>query len=227
MAQIPSKQLHRSGTLEDLQANLSNREIGFCTTDRLAYYKLNGILFPMGSGIIPDPTENALFMAYEDPEHPGEYIYAWKSLESIEPIPNNPLKLWSRLAGMGLYAEVARNDERGRNIAQMLDVVGIGLCIYGETPYSDIVAMLDTYNYIYVLVDTVGDGLDTVIYLPLSEYDSDSITFSTVVWGTHFFTVSVSEDGGWSEDLSVIRPSMTDEEFEDVLAIFAEESVTP
>lgn len=116
MAQIPSKQLHRSGTLEDLQANLSNREIGFCTTDHLAYYKLNGILFPMGSGIIPDPTENALFMAYEDPEHPGEYIYDWISLESIEPIPNNPLKLWSRLAGMGLYAEVAYKDSDGHTI---------------------------------------------------------------------------------------------------------------
>lgn len=121
MANIPSKQLHRSGTLEDLQANLSNREIGFCTTDRLAYYKLNGILFPMGSGIIPDPTENALFMAYDDPEHPGEYIYGWKQLTEMSAPYDTNIKLWSRIAGKGLYAESAKNDIRGRGIADALD----------------------------------------------------------------------------------------------------------
>lgn len=121
MAQIPSKQLHRSGTLEDLQANLSNREIGFCTTDHLAYYKLNGILFPMGSGIIPDPTENALFMAYDDPEHPGEYIYGWKQFTEVSAPYDERIKLWSRIAGMGLYAEVASKDSKGRKIADTLD----------------------------------------------------------------------------------------------------------
>lgn len=116
MANIPSKQLHRSGTLEDLQANLSNREIGFCTTDRLAYYKLNGILFPMASGIIPDPTENALFMAYDDPEHPGEYIYGWKQFTEVSAPYDKRIKLWSRIAGMGMYAEVAYKDAEGNPI---------------------------------------------------------------------------------------------------------------
>lgn len=171
MANIPSKQLHRSGTLEDLQANLSNREIGFCTTDRLAYYKLNGILFPMGSGIIPDPTENALFMAYEDPEHPGEYIYDWKSLESIEPIPNNPLKLWSRLAGMGLYAEVASKDSKGRKIADTFDK---------KTDATDMTP--GTYTKVSVNEQgavTGGGGLEASD-LPTHEHSAEDITSGTL-----------------------------------------------
>lgn len=219
MANIPSKQLHRSGTLEDLQANLSNREIGFCTTDHLAYYKLNDTLFPIGSSVIPDPAENALFMAYEDPERVGEYIYGWRQFTEVSAPYDERIKLWSRIAGKGLFAEVAKNDERGRNIADMLDLAGIGLCIYGETSYSDIVAMLDIYSYIYVLVDV---DVDTIIYLPLSEYDSDTITFSSVMWGTDFCMVSASEEG-WSDiELSVIRPLMTDEEFSEILQVFSD-----
>lgn len=171
MANIPSKQLHRSGTLEDLQANLSNREIGFCTTDHLAYYKLNGILFPMGSGIIPDPTEKALFMAYDDPEHPGEYIYDWKSLESIEPIPNNPLKLWSRLAGMGLYAEVASKDSKGRKIADTLDK---------KTDATDMTP--GTYTKVSVNEQgavTNGGGLEASD-LPTHEHSAEDITSGTL-----------------------------------------------
>lgn len=36
MARIPSKQLHRAGSLEELQAKLSDRAIGFCDDDRTA-----------------------------------------------------------------------------------------------------------------------------------------------------------------------------------------------
>lgn len=131
MANIPSKQLHRSGTLEDLQANLSNREIGFCTTDRLSYYKLNGILFPMGSGIIPDPTENALFMAYGDPKHSGEYIYGWKQFTEVSAPYDERIKLWSRIAGKGLYAESAKKDADGRPIASNVYVITRVPNVYG------------------------------------------------------------------------------------------------
>lgn len=171
MANIPSKQLHRSGTLEDLQANLSNREIGFCTTDRLAYYKLNGILFPMGSGIIPDPTENALFMAYDDPEHPGEYIYGWKQFTETAAPYDNRIKLWSRIAGMGLYAEVAFKDSKGRKIADTFDK---------KTDATDMTP--GTYTKVSVNEQgavTNGGGLEASD-LPTHEHSAEDITSGTL-----------------------------------------------
>lgn len=171
MANIPSKQLHRSGTLEDLQANLSNREIGFCTTDRLAYYKLNGILFPMGSGIIPDPTENALFMAYDDPEHPGEYIYGWKQFTEVSAPYDERIKLWSRIAGMGLYAEVAFKDSKGRKIADTLDK---------KTDATDMTP--GTYTKVSVNEQgavTNGGGLEASD-LPTHEHSAEDITSGTL-----------------------------------------------
>lgn len=171
MANIPSKQLHRSGTLEDLQANLSNREIGFCITDRLAYYKLNGILFPMGSGIIPDPTENALFMAYDDPEHPGEYIYGWKQFTETAAPYDNRIKLWSRIAGMGLYAEVASKDSKGRKIADTFDK---------KTDATDMTP--GTYTKVSVNEQgavTNGGGLEASD-LPTHEHSAEDITSGTL-----------------------------------------------
>lgn len=193
MANIPSKQLHRSGTLEDLQANLSNREIGFCTTDRLAYYKLNGILFPMGSGIIPDPTENALFMAYEDSEHLGEYIYDWKSLESIEPIPNNPLKLWSRIAGMGLYAEVASKDSKGRDIVEQLDYASVLIVIYNATEFSDIHTALSLGKTVILSVD----GHTRFAYL--HSVNNGSATFRSLMSPDHTYAeYTVDSSDTWT-----------------------------
>lgn len=121
MASIPGKQLHRVGTIEELQAYLSNREIGLCTTDNLAYYKLNDVLFPMGSGIIPDPAENGLLMSYADPDHPEEYAYGWRPFTETPAPYDEQLKLLSQIDGKGLYATVAENDMQGRNIASTLD----------------------------------------------------------------------------------------------------------
>ena len=49
MANIPSKQLHRTENNDaSLQMNLSDREIGFNSTDKIAYIKYGGVLFPLG-----------------------------------------------------------------------------------------------------------------------------------------------------------------------------------
>ena len=171
MANIPSKQLHRSGTLEDLQANLSNREIGFCTTDRLAYYKLNGILFPMGSGIIPDPEEVALFMSYEDPENEGDYLYGWRQFTETSAPYDNRIKLWSRIAGKGLFADSAAKDTQGRGIADTLDK---------KTDATDMTP--GTYTKVTVNEQgavTGGGGLEASD-LPPHEHSAEDITSGTL-----------------------------------------------
>lgn len=49
--QIPAKQLHYAGTLQELEANLHEREIGFCTETRLCYIKDQfGALVALGGG---------------------------------------------------------------------------------------------------------------------------------------------------------------------------------
>lgn len=118
---IPAKQLQIQGTLKELRDKLLEREIGICTTDRIAYFKLGGILFPMGSGHIPAPTENALFMAYPDPEYPGEYIYGWMPFTEVPAPYDERIKLWSLIAGKNLYATAAEKDTQGRDIADTLD----------------------------------------------------------------------------------------------------------
>ncbi len=118
---IPAKQLHQFGSLLELQANLSNREIGFCTEDKVCYMKFNNVLFPMGQGIIGTPTQTSLFMSYEDPNHPGEYIYGWvKFTDKTAPYDSNII-LWSRIAGKGLFADTADKDTSGRSISESLD----------------------------------------------------------------------------------------------------------
>jgi len=41
---IPSKQLHRAGTIEVLNTYLIDREIGYCTDDHCLYTKVDGVL---------------------------------------------------------------------------------------------------------------------------------------------------------------------------------------
>ena len=41
---IPSKQLHRAGTIEVLDTYLIDREIGYCTDDHCLYTKVAGVL---------------------------------------------------------------------------------------------------------------------------------------------------------------------------------------
>lgn len=43
-AVIPSKQLHRAGTIEVLDTYLIDREIGYCTDDHCLYTKVDGVL---------------------------------------------------------------------------------------------------------------------------------------------------------------------------------------
>lgn len=120
MNRIPGKFAIRKAATKDLLLSLMvEREIGFCEEDRTAYIRIGASLEPFGGGRLDIPTTTSLLMGFE--EDAETYTYDWKSLESLEPIPHNPLKLWSRLAGMGLYAEVASKDSKGRNIANTLD----------------------------------------------------------------------------------------------------------
>lgn len=60
---IPSKQLHRAGSYEQLQSYLSEREIGINTTDHLAYFKFGGELYPCGGSVeIPSPNATSVLM---------------------------------------------------------------------------------------------------------------------------------------------------------------------
>jgi len=142
MATIPSKQLIWAGTKDVLQENLIDRELGFCTDDSQLYIKYDGTLRPAGApNNIPVPDETSLFMGFsEDAE---SYTYDWKSLEYLEPIPNGPLRLWSRIAGMGFFAEVARMDSKGRDISEQLDYANVFIALYGTTAYSEIASAVD------------------------------------------------------------------------------------
>lgn len=168
---IPAKQQHVCGTFVELQAMLLDREIGFCTTDHIAYYKLNGILFPMGRGIIPDPTENSLFMAYDDPEHPGEYIYGWSPFTEVLAPYDDRIKLWSQIAGKGMYAESAKKDAQGRDIADTLDK---------KTDATDVAP--GTYTKVSVNGQgavTAGGGFEASD-LPTHEHSAEDITSGTL-----------------------------------------------
>lgn len=47
MANIPGKQLHRTGTTAELKAYLSNGEFGYSTEEKRAYTKIAGKLVPL------------------------------------------------------------------------------------------------------------------------------------------------------------------------------------
>ena len=219
MSTIPGKLLHRTAeTPEELLPLLSEREFGFCYGDRTAYTKQrDGTLVPLWH--LPEPQGLSLLVGTKDGENPGTYGWETAEMKQLGTKQTNELLLWSRLGGKGFYAEVAKDDERGRNIATMLDLVGIGVCIYNETSYDEIIEMLDTYSYIYVLVDMESSG--KIVYLPMTSYDDSSITFSDVLNGTDYCSVSVSSEGWSPINISVIRPLMTDEEFEEILHLLS------
>lgn len=214
---IPSKQLHRAeGDLDTLRANLDNREIGFCTTDKWAYIKNDGVLVPLWH--LPEPQGLSFLVGSKDGEDPGVYGWEPAEIKQLGTEQTNDLLLWSRISGKGFFAEVAKDDERGRNIATMLDLAGIGVCIYGETTYEEILDMLDTYSYIFVLVDMESVG--KIVYLPMSSYDGESIVFSDVLNGTDYCNVTISESGWSPVDAETICPRMTTEDFETILDVF-------
>ena len=219
MDRIPGKFLNRTAdTKEALQAVLSDREFGFCYEDNTGYTKREGVLVPLWH--LPElPNGPSFLVGSKDGEDPG--VYGWEPAEIKQQgtEQTSDLKLWSRIGGKGFFAEVAKNDERGRNIAHMLDLAGIGLAIYGETSYDEIVAMHDTYSYIFVLVEM--DSGNSLVYLPMSYFDDSSITFSDVLNGTDYCSVSISSVGWSPVNISVIRPLMTDEEFEEILHLLS------
>lgn len=170
MNSIPGKFAIRKAATKDLLLSLMvEREIGFCEEDRTAYIRIDNSLEPLGGGRLDIPTTISLLMGFE--EDAEKYTYDWKSLESLEPIPNNPLKLWSRLAGMGLYAEVASKDSKGRKIADTFDK---------KTDATDITPGI----YTKVSVNeqgavTNGGGLEASD-LPTHEHSAEDITSGTL-----------------------------------------------
>ena len=170
MNRIPGKVAHRKAvTKADLLSLLVEREIGYCIADKTAYMRVGGELRKLGGSDIATPTTLSLLMGFE--EDAEKYTYNWKSLESIEPIPNNPLKLWSRLAGMGLYAEVASKDSKGRKIADTLDK---------KTDSTDMTP--GTYTKVSVNEQgavTNGGGLEASD-LPTHEHSAEDITSGTL-----------------------------------------------
>lgn len=170
MNRIPGKVAHRkAATTADLLSLLVEREIGYCDADNTAYIRIGGELRKIGGSDIDIPTTISLLMGFE--EDAERYTYAWKSLESIEPIPNNLLKLWSRLAGKGLYAEVASKDSKGREIATTLD---------NKTDATDMTS--GTYTKVSVNEQgavTDGDGLEASD-LPTHEHSAEDITSGTL-----------------------------------------------
>ena len=219
MSTIPGKLLHRTAeTPEELLPLLSDREFGFCNGDRTAYTKRDGKLVPLWH--LPEPQGLSLLVGTKDGENPGTYGWETAEMKQLGTEQTNELLLWSRLSGKGFYAEVAKDDERGRNIATMLDLAGIGVCIYDETSYDEIIEMLDTYSYIYVMVDMESSG--KIVYLPMTSYDGSSVKFSDVMDGTDYCNVSISESGWTPVDIEAICPRMTDEDFEDILDLFNE-----
>lgn len=111
MARIPSKQLHRAGSLEELQAKLSEREVGINTTDKIAYFKLGGELYPVGGKIdIPLPTATSVLMG------DAEANYGWETAEAATAPYDEEIELWHTLAGIGFAAEYATRDSEGHLI---------------------------------------------------------------------------------------------------------------
>lgn len=170
MNRIPGKfAIRRAATKYLLLSLLVEREIGFCEEDRTAYIRIDNSLEPLGGGRLDIPTTTSLLMGFEDDAE--TYTYDWKSLESLEPIPNNPLKLWSRLAGMGMYAEVASKDSKGREIANTLDK---------KTDATDMTP--GTYTKVSVNEQgavTDGGGLEASD-LPTHEHSAEDITSGTL-----------------------------------------------
>ena len=108
---IPSKQLHRAGSYEQLQSYLSEREIGINTTDHLAYFKFGGELYPCGGSVeIPSPNATSVLMG--DAEGNSE----WKTAVKDKAPYDEEIELWVSLDGLGFAAEYADRDSDGHLI---------------------------------------------------------------------------------------------------------------
>ena len=152
MSSIPGKVTHRiAATKAELLRLLSPREFGYCTGDKTAYVKIQGRLEPLSLGV-PNPSETSLLMGFaEDAE---TYTFNWRSLESATVGSGDDAEqLWSRLAEKGFYAAVAEKDTEGRNIAEALNYASVLIARYGETPYADIAAAIESGKTV-IMADT-------------------------------------------------------------------------
>ena len=191
MATIPSKQLHRAGTYNDLLTNLSDREIGIDSSTNTLYFKYDGRLYPCAGSPIPTPDSISLLMGFE--EDADSYTYDWKTLESDTPIQDTPLRLWSRLAGMGFYAEVAHTDSKGRDIAEQLDYASVLIAVYNATEFSDIHTALSLGKTVILSVD----GHTGFAYLHSA--NSSSATFRSLMSPDHTYVeYTVDSSNTWT-----------------------------
>lgn len=109
MSTIPSKQLHRIGTNEHLEQNLSEREIGFSTTENRGYIKLNGSLVSLGGSTLPNPTQLSVLVGSED----GSYTWGGNLVKAPY---DSTQDMWVSIGGKGILAEATKNDSEGHFI---------------------------------------------------------------------------------------------------------------
>ena len=77
MANIPGKQLHRTGTTAELQAYLSEREFGYSTDDGCAYIKIGGELVPLSG------NTDAKFIVFGAEFTPSSGTYQWPNATAV------------------------------------------------------------------------------------------------------------------------------------------------
>ena len=166
---IPSKQLHRAGTLVELQALLSIREIGLCTDDDVVYIKnIEGELVPIGVGYtagtgISIDAESGVISLTERSRYVPQGDNPVLGPLSIEQSAkgNNGVKVGNVSSDIGLLAPVVGENDIGSLLQvgpngglrwvpySALDVTGN----FGDFDKSS----LPTNRYI-----VVGDGVVTI-----------------------------------------------------------------
>lgn len=194
MSRIPGKlAIRKAATKDRLLPLMVEREIGFCEEDRTAYIKIGDSLEPLGGGRLDIPTTTSLLMGFE--EDAETYTYDWKSLESLEPVQDDPLKLWSRLAGMGFFAEVARRDIKGRDISENLDYASVLVALYDETTYDVIDSAISSGKSVILSI-----GQHTRFAYLQSKINSGYVFRSTLSNDHTYVDYTVSSDDTWSSN---------------------------
>jgi hypothetical protein len=74
MANIPGKQLHRTGTTAELKAYLSNGEFGYSTEEKRAYTKIAGELVPLA---------DSKFVLFGATFTPSSGTYQWPDAAAV------------------------------------------------------------------------------------------------------------------------------------------------
>lgn len=118
MAIIPSKQLHRTGTTEELQEYLSDREIGYSLTDYRAYIKIDGHLksISISGGIIDAPNDNQAYL-----RKGGE----WVTIHDMESWTNEQELARSELITEDINGSNPSNHHTQKT--KVTDIVKVGL----------------------------------------------------------------------------------------------------